>query len=195
LPALEGDVATLSIEVEVHRGSLVQISTPSSQLTRTLEGCERDRRKVDQERQRYEELRAVEARRDERLKALERLAQARTEVNEELSKKESALSAFSGLDAKAHGSRREIENVDRLIISCRRERDSLIARQAQIKQRQEQLDAARTRRARVEAELGTARTECEDFNYLAKVFGTDEIQLCENPGRGTRSLDPGQLFA
>jgi exonuclease SbcC len=184
LPELEGEVATLSIEVEVQRGSLVQIATPSSELTRTLEGCERNRRNVDQERQHYEELRAVEARRDERLKALERLAQARTEVGEALSRKESALSAFSDLDAKMHGSRREIEDADRLIISCRRERDGLIARQAQIKQRQEQMEAARTRLAQVEAELGTARAECEDFNYLAKVFGPDEIQLCEIQAAG-----------
>jgi len=188
LPALEGEVATLSIEVEVQRGSLVQIVTPSSELTRTLEGCERDRRKVDQERQRrvvdeerqrYEELRAVEARRGERLKGLDRLNQARVELTEELGRKESALSAFSDLDGKMQASRREIENADRLIISCRRERDGLIARQAQIKQRQEQLEAARTRLAQVEAELGAARTEQEDYTYLAKVFGPDEIQLCE----------------
>jgi exonuclease SbcC len=184
MPALEGEVATLSIEVEAQRSSLVQIATTSCDLTRTLEGCERDRRKVDQERQRYEGLRAVEARRDERLKALERLTQARTEVGEELSRKESALSGFADLDAKMHGSRREIENADRLIVSCRRERDSLIARQAQIKQRQEQLEAARTRLAQVEVELGTARTECEDFNYLARVFGPDEIQLCEIQAAG-----------
>ena len=81
-------------------------------------------------------------------------------------------------------SRREIENADRLIISCRRERDGLIARQAQIKQRQEQLEAARTRLAQVEAELGAARTEQEDYNYLAKVFGPDEIQLCEIQAAG-----------
>ena len=159
MPALEGEVATLSIEVEVQRGSMVQIATPSSELTRTLEGCERDRRKVDQERERYEELRAVEARRDERLKALERSAQARKEVGEELSRKESALCAFPDLDAKMHGSRREIENADRLIVSCRRGRDSLIARQAQLKQRQEQLETGRIRLAQAEAELATARTE------------------------------------
>jgi hypothetical protein len=69
IPALEGDVATLSIEVEVQRNSLVQITNPSSELTRTLEGCERQRRVVDEERQRHEEMRAVEARREERLKA------------------------------------------------------------------------------------------------------------------------------
>jgi exonuclease SbcC len=184
IPTLEGEVATLSIEVEVQRSSLVQIATPSFELTRTAEDCERERRKVDQERQRYEELRAVEARRDERLKALERLAQGRAEVFEELARKESTLSTFSDLDAKMHGSRQEIGNVDRLIISCRRERDGLIARQAQIKQRQEQLEAARTRLAQVESELATARTEQEDYTYLAKVFGPDEIQLCEIQAAG-----------
>jgi exonuclease SbcC len=184
LPALEGEVATLSIEVEVQRGALVQIVTPSFELTRTLEGCQRHRRIVDEERQRYEELRAVEARRDERLKALERLVQARVEVTEELGRKESALSAFADLDAKMQSSRGEIENADRLTISCRHERDSLIARQAQIKQRQEQLEAARTRLAQVEAELGAARTEQDDYTYLARVFGPDEIQLCEIQAAG-----------
>ena len=62
-----------------------------------------------------------------------------------------------------HASRREIENADRLTISCRHERDSLIARQAQIKQRQEQMETARTRLAQVEAELGAARTEQENY--------------------------------
>jgi exonuclease SbcC len=184
IPALEGEVGTLSIEVEVQRSSLVQIATPSSELTTTLEGCERERRKVDQERQRYEELRAVEARRDERLKSLERLNQDRAAQAEELTRKESFLSEFADLDSQMQASRREIENMDRLIISCRRERDNLIARRAQIKQRQEQIESARTRLAQVEAELSTARTQLEDYNYLAKVFGPDEIQLCEIQAAG-----------
>ena len=184
MPALEGEVATLSIEVEVQRSLLVQIATPSFELTRTLEGCERQCRVVDEERQRYEELRAVEARRGERLKGLDRLNQARVELTEELGRKESALSAFVDLDGKMQASRREIENADRLIVSCRRERDGLNARQAQIKQRQEQLEAARTRLAQVEAELGAARTEQEDYGYLTRVFGPDEIQLCEIQAAG-----------
>jgi len=184
IPTLQGEVATLSLEVEAQRSSLVQIATPSSELTRTLEGCERERRKVGQERQRYEELRAVEARRKERLKALERLNQARTEVSGMLGKKESALSGFADLDAKIEASRREIANMESQIISRRCERDGLIARQAQIKQRQEQIETARTRLTQVEAELGTARTELEDYNYLAKAFGPDEIQLCEIQAAG-----------
>jgi exonuclease SbcC len=184
IPTLEGEVATLSIEVEVQRGSLVQIATPSFELTRTLEGCERDRKRVDQERQRYEELRAVEVRREERVKGLGRLNQARAELAEELAGKELALSAFVDLDARVQASRRQIEDTDRLIISCRHERDSLIARQAQIKQRQEQMEAARTRLAQVEAELGVARTEQDDYTYLARAFGPDEIQLCEIQAAG-----------
>jgi len=179
IPGLEGEVATLSLEVEIQRSSLLQIVTPSFELTRTLEGCERDRTKVDQERQRYEELRAVEARRDERLKALERLAQGRAEVTAELARKESTLSAFVDLDGQMRTSQQEVADTDRLTISSRRERDSLIARQAQIKQRLEQLEAARNRLAQIEAELGAARTEQEDYAYLANVFGPDEIQLCE----------------
>jgi exonuclease SbcC len=81
-------------------------------------------------------------------------------------------------------SRREIENTDRLIISGRRERDNLIARQAQIKQRQEQVESARARLTQVEAELGAARAEQEDYSYLARVFGPDEIQLCEIQAAG-----------
>ena len=81
-------------------------------------------------------------------------------------------------------SRQEFEAVDRLIVSSRYERDSLIARQAQIKQRREQQEAARTRLAQVAAELGTARTEMEDYTYLARVFGPNEIQLCEIQAAG-----------
>jgi exonuclease SbcC len=184
IPTLEGEVATLSLEVEVQRGSLVQIVTPSSELTRTLEGCERDRRNVDQERRRYEELRAVEARREERLKGLERLNEARTELAQELARKESALSQFSELDAQMQASRREVANLENLVTAARRERDSLIARHAQIIQRQEQLEGAKTRLAQIEAEYGLAKIELEDYNYLAKVFGPDEIQLCEIQAAG-----------
>ena len=184
IPTLEGEVATLTIEVDVQRSSLVQISTPSSQLNQTLEGCERQRKVIDTGRQRYDELRAVEARREERLKGLDRLNQARVELAGELAGKESALSAFADLDARMQTSRREVENMDRLIVSCRRERDSLIARQAQIKQRQEQIETARTRLAQVETELEAARTEHEDYGYLARVFGPDEIQLCEIQAAG-----------
>src|SRR5439155_7055866 len=181
---LEGEIATLQIEAEVQRGSLVQIATPSSQLTRTLETCERERRVLDQERRRYEELRAVEAGRDERLKAQERLGQARTELAEELARKEAALSPFSALDAELRAARRRVNDSNGLVASFRRERDTRITRQAQTHQRREQREAARSRLEQIEAELGAAKTEVEDFTYLAQVFGPDAIQLCEIQAAG-----------
>jgi len=187
IPTLEGEVATLQLEAEVQRASLVQIATPSSQLTQTLENCERERRALDQERRRYEELRAVEARRDERLKAQERLGQARAELAEELAKREAALSAFSELDPVLRAARRRVDDLNGLIASFRRERDTLIARQAQINQRREQRKAARSRLGQIEAELGEEKTEVEDFTYLAQVFGPDGIQLCEIQGRDRKS--------
>jgi DNA repair protein SbcC/Rad50 len=36
----------------------------------------------------------------------------------------------------------------------------------------------------VETELGAARTEQEDYTYLSRVFGPDEIQLCEIQAAG-----------
>jgi DNA repair protein SbcC/Rad50 len=184
IPNLESSFATLSLEVEVQRSSLVQIPTPSSQVTRLLEGCEHERAKLDLERRRHDELQAVEARLNERLKALQRLTQDRLEIAEELTKKESVLTGFADLDARLNTARSEIANIDKAIISARGGRDNLIARQAQIKQRQEQVGAAHARLAQVEEELAKANTELEDFKYLAKVFGPDEIQLCEIQAAG-----------
>ena len=179
IPTLKGETATLQLEVNLQRGSLVQIAAPSSQLTRTLESCERERRILDQERRRYEELRAVEARREERLKAQKWLSQARAELAEELARKEGSLFAFSELDPELRAARRRVDDLNRLIASFRHERDTLIARQAQITQCREQIEAARNRLSGIEAELGAAKTEDEDFTYLAQVFGPDAIQLCE----------------
>jgi len=184
IPTLEGEVATLSLEVEVQRSTLVRVTTPPSELTRTLDDCERQRRTLDQERRRYEELRAVEARREERLEGLDRLNQTRAELVEELAGKQSDLSQYADLDAQIQASSRELESMEKLIASAGQERDGLIARQAQIEQRRQQIEAANTRLAQVEAELGKAKTEVEDYNYLARVFGPDEIQLCEIQAAG-----------
>ncbi len=43
---------------------------------------------------------------------------------------------------------------------------------------------AKIRLAQVEADLGEAKTEHEDYNYIAKVFGPDEVQLCEIQAAG-----------
>ena len=48
---------------------------------------------------------------------------------------------------------------------------------------------ARTRLAQVEKKLGKARTELNDYNYFAKVFGPDEIQFCEIQAVGPEVSD------
>src|SRR5438874_4960474 len=46
------------------------------------------------------------------------------------------------------------------------------------------MESARSRLEQIEAELGEAKTEAEDFTYLAQVFGPDAIQLCEIQAAG-----------
>jgi DNA-binding Lrp family transcriptional regulator len=115
---------------------------------------------------------------------LDRLNQAREELATEFASKQSALSQYADLDARIQSSGRELESTERLFVSAGRERDGLIARLAQIEQRRQQIEAANTRLAQVEEEFGAARTEQEDYNYLARVFGPDEIQLCEIQAAG-----------
>jgi exonuclease SbcC len=184
IPQLEDQVATLSIEVEVQQSSLLHIATPSAQLLRTLQDIERERDKLDQKRRQYEELRAAEVRREERLKTFDRLSQNRQEVAEELARKEAALSAFADLDARIDAARRETQNAEQKLISCRADRDRLIACHAQIKQQQEQKEAAQARLAEIDHALGKARADVDDYSYLAMVFGPDEIQLCEIQAAG-----------
>jgi len=64
--------------------------TRSFDLTRTVEGSERERRKVDYGLLRFEEFQTVEVLRAERLNGLEQLSLARPGLPEEVAKKESS---------------------------------------------------------------------------------------------------------
>ena len=57
-------------------------------------------------------------------------------------------------------------------------------RKAQAEQQLRQIEAARSRAAILETGLAEVRIERDDFDYLAKVFGPDEIQLCEIQSAG-----------
>jgi DNA repair protein SbcC/Rad50 len=78
----------------------------------------------------------------------------------------------------------QMEATEKQILSSRREQDSLIARQAQIKQRRQEVEGTRARLVSIETELGRTLTQLEDYNYLAKIFGPDETQLCEIQAAG-----------
>ncbi len=85
--------------------------------------------------------------------------------------------------------------LDRDLSSRRQERERLIARKAQVEQQRAQMEAARARSATLAAELAQSRVERDDFDYLGKVFGPDEIQLCEIRSAGPRFVKSRERHA
>ena len=183
-PALEGEVATLELERQIQRGALMPITVGSAQLTGRLEDCERERRGLEQLRSHHEELRVAETRRTERASALAKLAQDKSQLETELACADQQLAQLGTLASETEEVRKRAAEVNGSIAAVRSEREGVIARKAQAEQRWRQVEAAKARAALVETELAAARIERDDFDYLAKVFGPDEIQLCEIQSAG-----------
>lgn len=184
LPVLEGEIATMGLEVGLQRGSLVPITVGSGQLLKSLNDCERERRELNAARQRQEALRVVEARRKERVVTVERLRLDLLEFEGQQHGVEQKLNESRGLASEIEIIRKRLEAVSSSVSQIRSERERLIAQHAQAEQRRQQVEKARTRAAVVETELIGARIERGDLDYLAKAFGPDEIQLCEIQSAG-----------
>ncbi|HTS10396.1 MAG TPA: AAA family ATPase [Candidatus Eisenbacteria bacterium] len=184
VPLMEGEVATLELELEAQRSSLATIPVSSAQLTRQLREAERERQDVEAERKRQDEMRTAEARRAERASALERAVRDAATLDGELLGIEKELERFQGLEVEIKAVRRQAEEINGSLSQVRSDRERLIAQRAQAEQRLRQLEAARSRATVLEGELSEARIERDDFDYLAKVFGPDEIQLCEIQSAG-----------
>lgn len=189
-PVLEGVVSTLELELELHRNAVVKIPASSAQLVKQLQECERERRGLETLRRRHEELQRVRARKAERQLALEKLDEERSGIDATLQQIVNSLTQFEGLRSALDAARERAREVTSAIGQCRAERERVIARKAQAEQRLQQIEEAKTRGSVVEAELTAARIERDDFDYLAKAFGPDEIQLCEiqSAGPGVSSL-------
>lgn len=184
VPMMEGEVSTLELELEAQRSSLATISISSAQLTRQLREAERERRDVEVVRQRQDEMRIAEARRAERASALERALRDETALDGQLLGVEKELKQFQGLEVEIKAVRRQVEEIHGSLSQVRSERERLIACRAQAEQRLRLIEAARSRATILEGELSEARIERDDFDYLAKAFGPDEIQLCEIQSAG-----------
>jgi DNA repair protein SbcC/Rad50 len=184
LPDLEGSVAALELEVEVQRSCLVPLTVGSAQLLRSLKDCERERQELEAVRKRQEALRVVEARRKERVVTAERLRLDLLEFEGQQQVVEQELNQFCGLASDIEAICKRLEKVSSSASQIRSARETLIARRAQAEQRRQQVEMARARAAVVETELTGARIELGDFDYLAKAFGPDEIQLCEIQSAG-----------
>jgi DNA repair protein SbcC/Rad50 len=184
LPVLEGVVSTLELEVELQRGALVEVPASSSKLLKELQECERERRSLEALRKRHEELRMIQARQAERQVALEKLSEERSGLDAKLQEVVNVLTQSEELQTALNAARERAREVASAIGRCRAERDSVIARKAQAEQQLRQIETARAREAVIERELAEARMERDDFDYLAKAFGPDGIQLCEIQSAG-----------
>ncbi len=156
------------------------------ELTKQLRECERERLRLDALREQAEELRVAAARRAEGEETLRRLAQKEGVTRDQVSRADQALDGFRDLAKQLDIAGKQIAALDRDLSAHRQERERLIARKAQVEQQRAQIEAARARSATLAEELAQTRVERDDFDYLGKVFGPDEIQLCE-----IRSAGPG----
>ena len=184
LPVLEGVVWTLELELELQRRAVVEVPASSAQLLKQLQECERERRSLEAVRKRHEELRMVQARQAERQAALEKLNEERSSLGTRLQEVVNALTQFEGLQTALNAARERAREGNSAISQCRTERERAIAGKAQAEQCLQQIENARVRVSLVETELAEARTERDDFDYLARAFGPDEIQLCEIQSAG-----------
>jgi len=184
VPMMEGEVATLELELEAQRNWLATIPVSSAQLTRQLREAERERQDVEAERKRQEEMRTAEARCAERAAALERAVRDAAALDGELLGVEKELEQFQDLEVEIKAVRRQAEEINSSLSQVRSDRERLIARRAQAEQRLRQIEAARSRATILEGELSEVRIEHDDFDYLAQAFGPDEIQLCEIQSAG-----------
>ena len=190
LPVMAGAVATLELELDLQRCSLAPITIDSAQLLKSLDGCERERRELDALRKRQDALSIVEVRRKERAATVERLGLDRAEFESQRKALVQMLNQFGGIASDLEGVGKRMEAVSSSVSRVRAERERLIVQRAQMEQRQQQIEVARSRVAGLELELAEARGDRDDFDYLAKAFGPDEIQLCEiqSAGPGVSSI-------
>lgn len=184
LPVMAGAVATLELELKLQYCSLVPITIGSAQLLKSLDGCERERRELDAVRKKQDALRIVEARRKEREATVERLRVDRAELEGQQESLVKTFNQFEGIASELETVGKRMESVSSSVSSVRGERERLIVRRAQMEQRQQQIEIACSRATVLEVELTEARGDRDDFEYLAKAFGPDEIQLCEIQSAG-----------
>jgi len=184
LPTVEGEISTLALELEIQRGAMAPIPVSSIQLLQNLQACERERRNVEVIRKRHEEMRIAEARRAERVVTLDKLVQEKVSLDGQFRAVEQELERFHDFEVELKAARKQVEEIHTSLSEVRSERDRVIAQKAQAEQRLRQIEIARSRAGVLETNLAEARIERDDFAYLAKVFGPDEIQLCEIQSAG-----------
>lgn len=184
LPEIEAVIAKLQSEIETRRASLKEVPEDLGQLVQWLKQCERERRNLETIQQQHAERKIVEARIEERTAALRSLSEEKDRFEHQAKKLAGSLDCFRNLENQIGQINQQIQELVKRLSQWRREREQLIARKAQAEQRLKQVEGARQRAQALEGELHTARAERGDYDYIAKAFGPDEIQLCEIQAAG-----------
>ncbi|MCZ2078649.1 MAG: hypothetical protein LC130_27095 [Bryobacterales bacterium] len=184
LPQIEGTMATLELERRVHESGLVQIVVGSAQLLAEVREAERERQKLETLVRQQEELKAVEARLAERLETLGRLEREHSALTGELVRLDQEISAYSDRRQREQQLRRRSLELEAELRSLQVRREGLLADKAQFEQARAHAARTEQRLQLLEKELSLVRQERDDWEYLARVFGADEIQLLEIQSAG-----------
>jgi DNA repair protein SbcC/Rad50 len=184
LPEVERAISTLAQEVETERARLRVLPADPGKLMKELEQCQRERRNLDAIRREQEERRIVEARIEERHVTRQRLIEEKTNLELMVEQLANSLAGFEGLETRISEISRQLQESDARMRGQRQQHERLIAGKAQAEQRLRQIEEARQRAQVLEAQLREARGERDDYDYLARAFGPDEVQLCEIQAAG-----------
>ena len=184
LPGLEEEISKFHREIETQRASLRELPADLGRLIEELQRYQRERRNLETVRRQQEERKIIEARRQERTAALERLTEEKARFEKQAQELTKTLGSFKNLEDEINQITRRLQESASCLNRRRMEREQLIARRAQAEQRLRQIEEARKRAEALTTELSAARSERDEFDYLAKVFGPDEIQLCEIQSAG-----------
>lgn len=184
LPEIEGTIAALELERRVHESGLVQIVAGSAQLLAEVRNAERERQTLEGLVRQQEELKAAEARLAERMETLRRLERERAAESNELVRLEQEISAYSNRCQREKELRRRLLELEAELRSLQARREGLLADKAQFDQVRAQAARTEERLQLLDKELFLLRQERDDWEYLARVFGADEIQLLEIQSAG-----------
>jgi DNA repair protein SbcC/Rad50 len=184
LPEVERAISTLAQEVETERARLRVLPADPAKFMNELQQCQRERRNLEAIRREQEERRIVEARIEERDATRQRLIEEKGSLERRAEQLATSLASFGSFEARISEINRQLQESASRLSRQRQEHERLIARKAQAEQRLRQIEDARQRAQVLEAQLRDARIERDDYDYLARAFGPDEIQLCEIQAAG-----------
>ena len=184
LPQIEGTIATLELECQVHERSLLQIIVGSKQLLKEIQDAEKERHKLEALVRQQEEMRVVEVRHAEHLETLQRLRRECSTIGQEVARIDADMARYSDRRQMEKGLRQQLREIEAELRNVQAGRETLLAERARLEQAHTEAARTEERLQTVENRLCLVRQERDDWEYLAHVFGAEEIQLLEIQSAG-----------